>query len=194
MIVGLQIVRRVSRYPVHQSVIDHLALVMTVALQITLFFIAAELFTEFYNEGEHAASFRYLFLGLNGHETLVPWIWTALALLGAATLIGSVHVLRRNVVFLNLACALTIVGVWIEKGMAMIVPAFVPTPIGEIFEYSPSLTEVAISLGVWGIGLLVFTLLAKSALPIECGILRRPGEEAETNLCPVPGKLEETTP
>ena len=44
---------------------------------ITLFFLLAELFTEFYNEGEHAASARYLFLGLDGHTGLTPWIWTA---------------------------------------------------------------------------------------------------------------------
>ncbi|MFM1891333.1 MAG: hypothetical protein RLZ44_410, partial [Pseudomonadota bacterium] len=89
MIIGLQIIRSVAGYPIRQSVIDHLALVMTVALQITLFFVGAELFTEFYNETEHAASARYLFFGLNGHDALVPWIWTALALLGAATFIGT---------------------------------------------------------------------------------------------------------
>jgi molybdopterin-containing oxidoreductase family membrane subunit len=191
MILGLQIIRRVSGYPIHQSVIDHLAIVMTVALQVTLFFIGAELFTEFYNEGEHAAPFRYLFLGLDGHQALVPWIWTALALLGAATLIGTVHPLRRNIWLMNLACVLTVVGVWIEKGMGMVVPAFVPTPIGEIVEYWPSFTEVAVSLGVWGIGLLIFTLFAKAALPIECGELRHGGPQPEKSQCRVTGKLEE---
>ncbi len=82
MIIGLQFVRRFGGYPIRQSVIDHLALVMAFALQITLFFIGVELFTEFYNEGHHAASIRYLFFGLGGHNALVPWIWTALALVG----------------------------------------------------------------------------------------------------------------
>ena len=66
---------------------------------------------------------------------------------------------------MNLACVLTVVGVWIEKGMGMVVPGFVPTPIGEIYEYTPSFPEIAISVGIWGLGLLLFTLLAKAALP-----------------------------
>ncbi len=64
MILGFQIVRKVTHYPIRESVIHHLALTMAVALQVTLFFVAAELFTDFYNEGEHAASIRYLFPGL----------------------------------------------------------------------------------------------------------------------------------
>ena len=183
MIIGLQVIRRVSGYPLQQSVIDHLALVMAVSLQVTLFLIGAELFTEFYNEGAHAASVRYLYLGLDGHGALTPWVWTALGLLGIATFIGSVHPLRLNPVTLNIACVFTVVGVWVEKGMAMIIPAFVPTPIGEIFEYTPSLVELGVTLGVWGIGLLIFTLLAKAAIPIECGVLRAPGVEAS----PAPG-------
>lgn len=174
MIIGLQIMRRISSYPIHQTVIEHLALVMAFALQITLFFIGVELFTEFYNEGEHAASTRYLFFGLHGHHALQPWIWTALALLSAATFIGSIHALRLHSWFMNLACLFTIIGVWIEKGMGMVIPGFIPTPIGEIVEYAPSTAEIAISLGIWGIGLLLFTLLAKVALSIECGIVRYP--------------------
>jgi molybdopterin-containing oxidoreductase family membrane subunit len=186
MIIGLQIIRSMSGYPIRQSVIDHLALVMTVALQITLFFAGAEIFTEFYNEGHHAVSSRYLFFGLDGHAALAPWIWTALVLLLVATLIGMVHSLRRNPVFMNVACLLTIVGVWIEKGMGMVIPAFVPTPIGEIYEYTPSGTEIAITIGIWAFGLLLFTLLAKAAIPIECGVLRRPGHGPDESICEVP--------
>jgi len=185
MIIGLQIIRKVSGYPFRQSVINHLALVMAVSLQVTLFLIGAELFTEFYNEGHHAASVRYLFLGLDGHDALVPWVWTALALLGIATLIGMIHPLRNNVFLMNVACVLTIVGVWIEKGMGMVIPAFVPTPIGEIYEYTPTFTEVAVSVGIWGIGLLLFTVLAKAATPIECGRLRKPGVASPDSLCKV---------
>lgn len=172
MIIGLQIIRSLSSYSVRQSVIDHLAITMSVSLQITLFFIGVELFTDFYNEGEHASSIRYLFLGLDGHATLKPWIWTAMAMLTAAVAIMMVHPLRRHVVLMNLACILTAAGIWIEKGMGLVLPGFIPTPTGEIVEYSPSLAEVSITLGVWGIGLLLFTLLAKAAIPIETGALR----------------------
>lgn len=191
MIIGLQIVKKVSNYPIPRSVIDHLALVMAVSLQITLFFVLAELFTDFYNEGEHAASAHYLFFGLDGHRMLVPWIWTALILLGIATFIGSIHPLRRHWLTMNIACVLTIVGVWIEKGMGMVVPGFVPTPIGEIYEYAPNFVEIAITLGIWGIGLLLFTLLAKAAVPIECGELRAPNVEEIEPICQAPQTPEQ---
>ena len=166
MIIALQIIRRLTICPVLPSVIHHLALVMTVALQVTLFFLGAEIFTEFFNEGQDAVSARYLFLGLDGHNALVPWIWSALVMLGIATFIGSVNALRHNPVTLNTACGLTVIGVWIEKGIGLVIPGFVPTPIGEIYEYAPSFHEVAISVGVWGLGLLLFTLLAKAGIPL----------------------------
>ena len=173
MALGLQIIRAISDYPIRQSVIRHLALVATIALQVTLFFLLAELFTEFYNEGEHAASARYLYLGLDGHTGLTPWIWTAVVLLLIAVVILMIHPLRRNPLTMNIAFVLIIVGVWIEKGMGLVVPAFIPTPIGEIYEYTPSLTEIMVSIGIWAIGLLIFTLLAKAALPVQCEFLRK---------------------
>jgi Ni/Fe-hydrogenase subunit HybB-like protein len=178
MAIGLQLIRKVSDYPIRQSVIDHLALVAAIALQVTLFFVLAELFTEFYNEGEHAASARYLFFGLEGHTALMPWIWTAVALLAVALLILMIHPLRRHPVYMNVAFVLTVIGVWIEKGMGLVIPAFVPTPIGEIYEYTPSATEIMVSLGIWAFGLLLFTLLAKAALPVQCRFLKR-AREAE---------------
>ncbi|MGD1984699.1 MAG: polysulfide reductase NrfD, partial [Chromatiaceae bacterium] len=173
MALGLQIIRAISDYPIRQSVINHLALVAAIALQVTLFFLLAELFTEFYNEGEHAASARYLFLGLDGHSGLTPWIWSAVGLLLVAVMILMIHPLRRNPVTMNLAFILIVIGVWIEKGMGLVVPAFIPTPIGEIYEYTPSMTEIMVSIGIWAFGLLIFTLLAKAALPVQCEFLRR---------------------
>jgi len=173
MAIGLQIIRRISDYPIHQSVINHLAIVATIALQVTLFFIAAELFTEFYNEGEHAASARYLFFGLDGHAALTPWIWTAVAMLTVAVTILMINPLRHHPVTMNIAFVLTVIGIWIEKGMGMVIPAFVPTPIGEIYEYTPSMTEIMVSVGIWAFGFLLFTLLAKAALPVQCEFLRK---------------------
>jgi molybdopterin-containing oxidoreductase family membrane subunit len=172
IIVVMQVIRRVTDYPVRTSVIDMLALVMTVSLQISLFFVIAELFTDFYNETSHAGSMRYLFFGLDGLASLKPWIWTALALNVVAVLILSVHRLRRSPATLNLACGLAFVGVWIEKGMGLVVPGFVPTPLGEVFEYTPTLRELAIALGIWAFGAIVFTLLAKASIAIELGRVR----------------------
>ena len=80
--------------------------------------------------------------------------------------------MRESRGLLNLACVLIVVEVWIETGMGLIVPGFVPTPIGEIFEYTPTFVEIAISIGIWAFGILLFTLFAKIAIPIELGQLR----------------------
>ena len=80
-----------------------------------------------------------------------------------ASIGGSIPV---SVKALNTACGLTVIGVWIEKGIGLVIPGFVPTPIGEIYEFAPSFHEVAISVGVWGLGLLLFTLLAKAGIPL----------------------------
>ncbi len=169
IILALLAIRRFTDYPVRQSVIDMLALMMTVALQISLFFVAVELFTDFYNETDHAASIRYLFFGLDGLASLTPWIWTALAMNLVALVILMTHRLRQTQKSLMLACVLVFVGIWIEKGMGLVVTGFIPTPLGEIFEYTPTLREVIVSIGIWAFGALVFTLLAKVAIAIERG-------------------------
>jgi Ni/Fe-hydrogenase subunit HybB-like protein len=180
IIVVMQVIRRVTDYPVKQSVIDMLALVMTVSLQISLFFIVAELFTDFYNETRHAGSMRYLFFGLSGLSKLQPWIWTALVLNVIAVVILSVNRTRQAPLTLNLACGLAFVGIWIEKGMGLVVPGFIPTPLGEVFEYTPTLREIGVSAGIWAFGALVFTLLAKASIAIELGRVRAPGASTPT--------------
>ena len=183
MAVGLQIIRKMGNYPVSQSVIDHLAIVTAIALQVTLFFIGAELFTEFYNEGEHAASARYLFFGLHGHAALTPWIWIAITFLVIAVTILMIHKTRKNPAMMNLAFGLTIIGIWIEKGMGLVIPGFVPSPIGEIYEYAPNIVEIMITLGIWAFGLLFFTLMAKAALPIQCRFIMKNSQHDDSAYC-----------
>ena len=64
--------------------------------------------------------------------------------------------------------------------MGLVIPAFVPTPIGEIYEYTPSTTEIMVSLGIWAFGLLMFTLLAKASLPVQCAFLRQKSDRQGT--------------
>jgi Ni/Fe-hydrogenase subunit HybB-like protein len=169
IILVLQAIRRWTRYPVPQGILDLLALIMTFALQISLFFVLAEWFTDFYNEGAHAASIRYLYFGLEGLGALRPYIWTALAFNAVAVVILSINPLRRRPALLNLACVLTFVGIWIEKGMGLVVPGFIPTPLGEVFEYTPTWVEWGVTLGIWALCALIFTLLAKASIAIELG-------------------------
>lgn len=172
IVLALRVIGRRTPFKVQASVIQLMTLVATVSLQINLFLLGAELFTDFYFRTEDVTAATYLYLGLDGASRLVPWIWSAIVLQLAAATMLTVHPLRRRAVVASVACILAIVGVWIEKGMGLVIPGFVPTPLGEIFEYTPSWAEVFVSLGIWALGTLIFTLLAKVAIPIEVGALR----------------------
>jgi molybdopterin-containing oxidoreductase family membrane subunit len=182
IILLLQVLDRTTRYPIPRSVIDTLALIMTVALQISLFFVGVELFTDFYNEGSHAASVRYLYFGLDGLASLAPWVWTALLMNLVAVVILTINPLRRRRGLLNLACLLAFAGIWIEKGMGFVVPGFIPTPLGEVFEYSPTAIELILAVGIWAFGALVFTLLAKASIAMSLGDIRAPGVSGERSV------------
>jgi molybdopterin-containing oxidoreductase family membrane subunit len=63
-------------------------------------------------------------------------------------------------------------GVYIEKGMGLLLPGMTPGVLGEVYHYNPSLNEVMVSAGIWGIGALVFTLMVKVAMEITVGNMR----------------------
>ena len=87
----------------------------------------------------------------------------------------------RGLRWLNAACVLSIVGIWLEKGMGLIVPAFIPTPLGELVEYVPTMREITICLGIWAFGLLLYTILVRISVPVLAGDLtyeKRSGQSA----------------
>ncbi|HOW74290.1 MAG TPA: polysulfide reductase NrfD [Phycisphaerae bacterium] len=170
IILTLQIVRHYTRYQVGDDALLTLRRIVQVATIINIFLLGCELFTEFYSDSAHIASSRYLFFGLHGRHALVPWIWTAVAFNVLATIL-LVLPASRGLKVLNVACVLTIVGIWIEKGMGLIVPAFVPTPLGEVVEYVPTVHEVQICLGIWAFGLLLYTLFVRMSVPVLSGEL-----------------------
>lgn len=129
-------------------------------------FPVADRFTEFYTGGSHTASAQYLFLGLHGKNALVPWIWTAFVFnIIAIVLFLSPWVLRHTPILI-IACSLAFIGAWIEKGMGLIVPGFIPSTLHEVVEYTPSLTEWKVSAGIWAFGILVLTILLKIAIAV----------------------------
>jgi len=174
IIITFLIMNKIRAYQIGHKVIDMLAVIVSISMQINLVMLGAELFVEFYAEGQHSASAHYLFLGSGGKYGLVPWIWTAQALNIGAVLMLMIEKNRKNYRVLFVACAMAVVGIWIEKGMGFVVPGFIPTPLGEIYEYLPTLIEVKVSLGVVAIGALVFTLMVKPLRQIQVGALRNP--------------------
>lgn len=172
MLIIFQIVRKKSKLEIPNEALFKVGELITWAMSFNLFFLIAEIFKERYSATAHIASLDYLFYGLNGHNQLVPWIWTAVIFNSIAFLILLFPSLRKNFVMLNTACVLIFIGVYIEKGIGLVFPGFIPSTLGEIYEYFPNSLELWISLGVWAIGLLIFTLFAKVAIAIQTGELR----------------------
>jgi molybdopterin-containing oxidoreductase family membrane subunit len=184
VILLLWFIRKETKYEISDGAFSKLALITTVAAQINLVMLISELFYKFYSPTHHGINARYLFFGLDEHNALVPWIWTAIALNVVATIALMIHPLRRNPRWLIPACALLFIGIWVEKGIGLVVPGFVPSPLGEIVEYTPSLVELGVTAGVWALGMFVLTVLVRVALPIELGEARSPYIE-ETRVAPI---------
>jgi len=159
---------RLTRFRAGEDAIRKLSVIMTYALLANVFFVLMEFFTAFYSAiPEHVAHFRYMFLGLDGHRGLVPFMWTAEALALVALVLLLVPRFRQRQTMLAAASAAIIVSVWIEKGLAMVVTGFVPTPLGHIVSYAPTLPELLISAGIYATGALLVTGFYKIALSVR---------------------------
>jgi len=165
----LQLLRRFTRFEIQDEAIWKIAELMAYAMFLNLFLHGVEAFKEYYSDTEHLLYTRYWFQGLGEHRTLVPFAWSAVALNLTAFILFIIPAARRNWVALNLGCLAIYAGVYVEKGMGLIIPGFTPDPLGEIYQYAPSITELRVAAGVFSIGFLVFTLMLKVAVPISMG-------------------------
>ncbi len=172
LLILLQLLRRFTRFEIDDEAIWKIAELMAYAMFFNLFLHGAEAFKEYYSATEHLLYTRYWYQGLGEHRTLVPYAWSAVALNVIAFALFIVPAARRNWVTLNLGCLATYAGVYIEKGMGLIIPGLTPDPLGEIYEYYPTLTELRVAAGIFAIGFLVFTLMLKVAVPIALGEFR----------------------
>jgi len=179
MIVLLQILRRVTSLEIKREAIWKIAELMAYAMFVNLFFLVAEVFKEVYSDTHHVKHLEYLFFGLGDKTALVPWAWTSVVFSVVAFVLFLVKKTRQNVVTLNIGCALIFIGVFIEKGIGLVVPGYTPSVLGEIYEYEPTSTEILVSAGIFGVGALVFTLTSRVAIAVVRGDFRmEPAAEA----------------
>ena len=139
-----------------------------VALAVDLFLLAAQAFVELYAQGAGATPLRYLLFGLGRHRALVPWAWLGAVLqIAAAVFFMLPRAARDRVARVgavpteDIFCAAALIGIWFSKGMALVIPGFVPSQLGEMVEYVPSLVEALVSLGVWCFGLGALSVLLR---------------------------------
>jgi len=175
IIVVFLTIRKHSRLWIEDEAINMLSTIVTFSLGIGVFLTLSEVVTELYASTEHADSLKYLMFGKNGLNNLVPWFWSSVTLMVGSFVLLLVPKIRKNLTILPWICVMVFAGIWIEKGMALIVPGSIPTPIGEYSQYQPSMIEVMNSIGNWALGLIIMSLLMKGAIGILLGDLTYKG-------------------
>ena len=158
------LLRKVTKFDAGSKAIQKLGTIAVYAMLINVFFLAVEIFTVVYsNIPEHMYHFEYLFFGLDGKDTLVPWMWTSQILGIVSVLVLLTPKVRAKETILAFGCVGLIVAIWIEKGLGMVVGGFVPSVQGHVTEYWPSGPELMISLGIYAVGAMILTVFYKVA-------------------------------
>lgn len=187
VILMLQAVARFTSFPIGEGPFRTLTSVLRITVLLNLFMFVSEVFTSLYTGGLHGSAMQYLLFGHHGKHALVPWIWTAVVLNIGSAILLHLPVSRRGKVWLDVACVMAFFGVWIEKGMGLIIPGFVPSTLHELVEYVPTVAEWKVSVGIWAVGAMVLTVALKATLRVMTGQI------ADRSAEPAPDDADDNT-
>ena len=172
IIIVFLLVRRFTPLKIADEAFHMLSQIVVWCLGIALFLTLSEIVTELYPSTEHSLGLQYLMFGHHGLNALVPFFWTAMVLMISGFILLLIPRVRKNLLLLPFICSAVFVGIWIEKGMGLMLPGVIPTPIGEFAEYTPSHIELMVVGGIWAIGFFVLTILIKGAIGVLLGDMR----------------------
>jgi Ni/Fe-hydrogenase subunit HybB-like protein len=168
LILLCMIIRKLTWFDPGREPIRKLSLIVTYAMIVNVFFVLMEVFTVFYSGiPEHMEHFQFLFAGLEGQSSLVPWMWTSVILAIVSLVLLIVPSLRKNDRVLAVTCGMVFLSLWIDKGLGLIVGGFTPSPLGAVTRYAPTLPEISITAAVWAIGFLMITVFYKITLSVR---------------------------
>jgi Ni/Fe-hydrogenase subunit HybB-like protein len=168
LLIMVFIIKKITKFDPGKEAIKELGLIITYAMCANVFFILMEFFTAFYSSiPEHIRHFQYLYFGLDGHNTLVPWMWSSAILAIVSLVLLLIPKYRKNEKILVWICAAIFISIWIDKGLGMVVTGFIPTPLGKVVDYSPTAPELFISLAIWAIGFFIITVFYKITLSLR---------------------------
>jgi len=167
------LLKRITKFDPGKEAIQKLTNIITYAMAANIFFILMEIFTTYYSAmPEHIHHFQYLFVGLGGNTNLVPWMWISIILALSSLVLLLFPKARSNEKILFGICLAIFASIWIDKGLGMVVAGFIPTSLGDVADYWPTIPEVIISLGIWAFGFLLITIFYKIALSVRKEIVR----------------------
>lgn len=175
LVIVCLIMRKFTKFDPGENAIKALAKVMTYGMLVNVFLILMEVFTTFYSGiPEHAHHFQFLYFGLEGNTSMVPWMWASTILAVVSLLLLLFPKMRDNFAILPFGAIAVFASLWIDKGLGLIIAGFTPNPFEIVTGYSPSLNELLISFGVYAIGALIITGLYKVAISIKTQELQQP--------------------
>jgi len=166
MLLAFQALRKAHNVAIKDEALFRIVDIVALVMIVNLFLLFAEVVTEYRSATHHSVHIMYYFEGINGSVGLRDWAWGGVLCNVVALLIFVMPATRRNFIAINIGCVLAIVGVWVEKGIGLILPGLTPGLLGEIYEYTPSASEAMIAIGILGAGALVFTVLTRVAGPL----------------------------
>ena len=166
LLILFQILRRITKFEIKDEAIWRIAELMVYAMFIYLFFTIAELFKEFYSGTEHILYWEYLLFGVGKNHELVLYSWSSIIMGSIAFILFLIPSTRKDFRTLNIGAVLIYGSVYIEKGIALVIPGFTPDTLGQIYVYTPSLTEIRTAVMIFSAGFLLFTFLTKIAIAI----------------------------
>ncbi len=166
LLILFQILRKMTRFEIKDEAIWKIAELMVYAMFIYLFFTVAELFKEFYSDTENIVYWKYLLFGIGNNHEIVVYSWSSIIMGSIAFLLFLIPGTRKNFLTLNIGAVLIYLSVYIEKGIALIVPGFTPDTLGQIYIYTPSMVEIRTAVMIFSSGFLLLTFLCKIAIAI----------------------------
>ena len=166
LLILFQILRKITKFEIKDEAIWTIAELMVYAMFIYLFFTVAELFKEFYSGTENILYWKYLLFGIGKNHEIVPYSWSSIIMGSIAFILFLIPATRKNFLTLNIGAVLIYGSVYIEKGIALIVPGFTPDTLGQMYIYTPSMVEIRTAVMIFSAGFLLFTFLSKIAIAI----------------------------
>ena len=140
---------------VERQALDRLCNIMTYAVCAVLLFTGLEAFTAMYSgiptQQEHVL--HLLAPQSHGFSALMQ---TSLVMAVAALAILLTPKARRHTPAVRVAAALVVSSVLIEKGIVFIPSGFMPSVLGDMVGYHPTVPEILIVLGVYAAAMLTF--------------------------------------
>ncbi|KMY68810.1 menaquinol oxidoreductase [Desulfocarbo indianensis] len=168
LIILALVLKRVAGFDAGRRAIESLAKIVCYAIILHLFFFFLEVFTVFYSQiPSHMTHFVYLYAGLHGKASLLPWMWAAMVMGFASIIILLKPRWRANHTVLAIACLLVFGCTWIDKGLGMMAGGFIPNPLHEVTEYAPTGLEILIAIGIYALGAFLLTVFYKVAVGVK---------------------------